>query len=175
MESLFENQTVYTQNLFMETRRASYAKFHKVFRMFLLVLSVIFMITALICLGIYLANKDVKVLVGGAALFVLSIVFLILHFQVYKFRANSAFRTSRALCPTGEYSYSIFSDNIELATSQSKQTIPVKQISRIFETENTICIMVQKTFLFLAKDGFIKGTASEFREFLKQTCGKKYM
>lgn len=175
MESLFENQTIYTRKLFMETQNASYSRFHKMFRMFLLILSVIFMIAALICLGIYLSNKDVKVLVGGAGLFVLSAAFLVLHFQAYKFRANSAFKTSRAMCPSGEHSYSIFSDSIELTTSQSNQTIQLDQVTKIFETENTFCIRVQKNFMFLAKNGFTKGTASEFREFLKQTCGKKYL
>ena len=175
MESLFENQTIYTRKLFMETQNVSYSKFHKTFRMFLLILSVIFMITALICLGIYLSNKDVKVLVGGAGLFVLSVAFLILHFQVYKFRANGEFKTNLAMCPSGEHSYSIFSDNIQLTTSQSNQTILLDQVTKIFETENTFCIMVQKKFLFLTKNGFTKGTASEFREFLKQTCPKKYM
>ncbi|MEI8201334.1 MAG: YcxB family protein [Eubacteriales bacterium] len=175
MESLFENQTIYTRKLFMETQNAAYSKFHKTFRMFLLILSVIFMITALICLGIYLANKDVKILVGGAGLFVLSVAFLILHFHVYKFRANGEFKTNLAMCPSGEHSYSVFSDNIQLTTSQSNQTIPLDQVTRIFETENTFCIMVQKKFLFFTKNGFTKGTASEFREFLKQTCPKKYM
>lgn len=174
MESLFENQTIYSRKLFMETQSAAYNRYHKTFRMFLLILAVIFMIAALIFAGIFIANENMNFLIGAIIFFVISFVLLILHFQAYKYRANSAFKTSRALNPSGEHSYSVYSDNIELTTSQSNQTILLEQISKIFETKSAFCIMVESTFLFLAKDGFTKGNYSDFRGFLKQTCGKKY-
>ena len=175
MSSLFENQTEYSHKLFMETQKAAYLKNRKTFRLFLLTLSVILLIGALILLGIYFANKDMRFLIGAAAAFVLSLIFFVLRFQAYRIRANSAFKTSRAMCPKGEYGYVIYSDKIELTTSQTKQTILFDQISQIFETKNTCCIMVQQKMLFVDKEGFTKGTYPGFKEFLIQTCGKKFM
>lgn len=175
MSSLFENQTMYSRKLFMESQQAAYLKNRKSFRMFLLTLSVVFMISALIVLGIYLANSDVRILIGAAAAFVLSGAFFALYFQAYRIRANSAYKTSRALSPTGEHNYSVFSEKIDIVTSLANRTIPIEQISKIFETKNTCCIMVQKKIFVIAKEGFTKGTFPELREFLIQTCGKKYI
>lgn len=174
MDSLFENKTIYTKKLFMETQREAYKRYHKTYRIFLLTLSVIFMISTLILFGIYFADKDMKLMFAAGGAFVLSIIFLILHFQGFRFRANSSFTTSRALCPTGEHNYSVFSDNIILVTAQSSQTILLDQISKIFETKNASCIMVRKTFFIIAKDGFTRGTYYDFRDLLKQSCGKKF-
>lgn len=175
MDSLFENQTTYTRKLFMETQRESYRKFHRTLRMFLLFLSVIFMIGALVSIGIYLADKDTRLLAGAIALFVLCVVFFLLHFNVYKIRARASFKSNRALCPSGEHNYSVFSDRIELVTSQTQQTILLDQLTRIFETENTCCCMVQKSFFFIEKNGFTQGNYAGFKELLNQNCGKKFV
>jgi len=175
MDSLFENQTTYTRKLFMETQRESYKRFKRTLRMFLLILSVVFMIGALVSIGIYLADKDTRLLAGAIAFFVLCIIFLVLHFNVYKIRAKAAFASNRALCPSGEHNYSIFGDRIELTTSQATQTVLFDQFTRIFETENTCCFMVQKTFFFIEKNGFTQGNYAGFKELLKQNCGKKFL
>ena len=175
MDSLFENQTTYSRKLFMETQRESYKRFHRPLRMFLLILSVVFMIGALVSLGIYLAGKDMRFLAGAIASFVLCVVFFLLYFSVYKIRARTAFKSNRALCPSGEHNYSIFSDRIELTTSQTKQTVLFDQLTRIFETENTCCLLVRKTFFFIEKNGFTQGNYAGFKELLKQNCGKKFL
>ena len=174
MDSLFENQTTYTHKLFMETQSESYRKYHRASRMLLLVLSVVCMLGALFCLGVFAANKDAMFLAGSIALFVLCIIFFYLYFNAYRIRANTSFKSNRALCPTGEHSYSVFSDRIELTTSQTHQTILFEQITRIFETENTCCFMVKKTFFFIEKNGFTQGNYAGFSELLKKSCGKLF-
>lgn len=174
MESLFENKTIYIRRLFMEASNAVYRKNRKFDRMVLLIISVILMISALVFLGIYLANKDIWDLVKAGGFFVLCVVFLILHFKAYVIRAKGVFKTNRALCPNGEYNYTVYSDRIEIASSQSTRTIPLEQITQVFETRNTCCFMVQKSLFFITKDGFVKGTYVEFKQFLKEACGKKF-
>jgi len=174
MESLFENKTIYTRHLFMEASNAAYKKNRRFNRMVLLIVSVIFMISTLVFLGIYLANKDIWDLVKAGGFFVLCVVFLILHFKAYLLRAKGAYKTSRALGPNGEHNYTVYSDRIEIATSQSTRTIPLEQISQVFESRNTCCFMVQKSLFFIVKDGFVKGTYVEFKQFLKEATGKKF-
>lgn len=174
MDSLFENQTTYTHKLFMETQRESYRKYHRASRLLLLVLSVICMLGALFSMGVFAANKDMRFLAGAIALFVLCVVVFYLYFNVYRIRANASFKSNRALCPSGEHSYSVFGDRIELTTSQTHQTILLEQITRIFETENTCCFMVKKSFFFIEKTGFTQGNYAGLQELLKKSCGKKF-
>lgn len=168
MQTIFENQFICTKDYYNE-----YYKYICFKRPIMLTINIILSISLIVNILSMIFPKLV-VLDANTAEANIATVLIILCLQVYVFFRNKNFAYNRALERNKgnpmEVKLSITEKDINIFTNSEKDmNIEFTNIGKIIETKNYyILVSKAKLTIALKKDGFIKGTASEFKEFLKQ-------
>lgn len=168
MQTIFENQFICTKDYYKE-----YYKYICFKRPIMLTINIILSISLIVNILSMIFPKLV-VLDANMAEANIVTVLIILCFQVYVFFRNKNLAYNRALERNKgnpmEVKLSITEKDINIFTNSEKyMNIEFTNIEKIIETKNYyILVSKAKLTIALKKDGFIKGTANEFKEFLKQ-------
>lgn len=168
MQTIFENQFICTKDYYKEYYK--YICFKKPIMLIInIILSISFIVSILSMIFPRLVALDATTAEANIAT-----VLIILCLQVYVFFRNKNLAYNRALERNKgnpmEVKISITEKDINIFTNSDKDmNIEFTNIEKTIETKNYyILVSKAKLAIALKKDGFIKGTANQFKEFLKQ-------
>lgn len=168
MQTIFENQFICTKDYYTEYYK--YICFKKPIMITInIILSISFVVSIL-----SMIFPKIVVLDANMAETNIATVLIILCLQVYVFFRNKNLAYNRALERNNgnpmEVKLAITEKNINIfINSEKDMNIEFTNIEKTIETKNYyILVSKAKLAIALKKDGFIKGTANEFEEFLKQ-------
>lgn len=168
MQTVFENQFVCTKDYYNEFYK--YICFKKPIMIIIniiLSISLIVNILSIIFPRVFLSNDNM-------AEVNIATILIILCIEIYVFFRNKNLAYSRAIergkgSPI-EIKLIITEKDINIfINSEKDMDIEFKNIEKTVETKNYYILLSKaKRAITIKKDGFIKGTENEFREFLKQ-------
>lgn len=168
MQTIFENQFICTKDYYKEYYK--YICFKKTIMVIInIILSINFIVSILSIIFPKLVVLDVNMAEANIAT-----VLIILCLQIYVFFRNKNLAYNRTLERNKgnpiEVKLLITEKDINIFTNSEKDiNIEFANIEKAIETKNYyILVSKAKLAIALKKDGFIKGTTKEFKEFLKQ-------
>jgi len=168
MQTIFENQFICTKDYYKEYYKYIYFK-----KPIILIINIILSINFIVSILSMIFPKLV-VLDANTAKANIATVLIVLCLQVYIFLRNKNLAYNRALERNKgnpmEVKLLIAEKDINIFINSKKDmSIEFTNIEKVIETKNYyILVSKAKQAISLKKDGFIKGTSKEFKEFLKQ-------
>lgn len=168
MKVLFENQYICTKNYYKEYYVGIYLK-KPIIVIFNIILSISFITNLLLMLFPKLGMQD-----SNTSLANIATILIILCIQIYVYISNVNIEYNRELernkgnCK--KISLIIAEDgNNVLISIENNVNIEFKNISKVIKTKNYYILLTKaKLGIALKKDGFIKGTAKEFEQFIEE-------
>ena len=168
MQTIFENQFICTKDYYKE-----YYKYICFKKPIMITINIILSISFIVSILSMIFPKIV-VLDANMAEANIATVLIILCLQVYVFFRNKNLAYNKALEKNNGNPMEVKLANTEkniniFINSEKDMNIEFTNIEKTIETKNYyILVSKAKLAIALKKDGFIKGTANEFEEFLKQ-------
>ena len=168
METIFENQFIHTKKYYSEYYKYTYLK-----RPLILVINIILSITLIITILSIIFPAFFVMTIANITANILTIL-ITWCIQIYIFYRSKNISYSRDLETNNgnpvEATLSVTNDNINISKNSAKDiNINLANIEKVIKTKNYyILVSKAKLGIVFKKDSFIKGTAKEFEEFLKQ-------
>lgn len=167
METLFENKTKYSQeeyDAFLESYRKEYEKSDTAWILY-------YFIFFGACMLIAFIEKEIFL---GIALLIGLLIYL--WFKIIK-PAKEVERDKKSHKVSGNFvnNYMFYKNIFKVENVDGKAQILYFKLYRVVETKTCFYIYISRQYAFIvSKSGFTKGTAEEFKQFLKKKMFTKY-
>lgn len=165
METIFENKIIITKEIISEYAQKNFKVFGKKYRMFVLLMVIISVISAL-------AALIIDRLIGVSAFFLLFAVFFLFMFHKgYVIKLNDTYRNLKGLHgEMPENKIKFYEDKFETTTTNSNLKIEYSKITKIAETRNLYLLFIEKQGVIISKTGFTVGESNKFKSFILEKC-----
>lgn len=167
MNKLFENETTYTANAYVQ-----FLRFHnKKYNMPYIAYTVFWAFLFFLC--IFLAfNSGARL--QGVVITIVLICFIIYRLVHPKMIVDKEFKSDK-LSDNNVNKFTFYDKEFEVSNKKGKFNIKYFMIHKIFETSDYFYLYVSKENAFLvSKYAFSLGSAKEFATFMKVKCKSKY-
>jgi hypothetical protein len=165
LEAIFENKIILSKEVIAECAERNYKVFGKKYRMFVLLMFIISVISAL-------AALIIDRLIGVSAFFLLfAIFFLFVFYKGHLIKLNDTYKNLKGL--HGELPENIikfYEDKFETSTSRSNLKIEYSKVTKITETRNLYLLFIEKQAVMISKTGFTGGESYKFKSFILEKC-----
>lgn len=164
MKTIFENKTLLTEDLYMSGIKQYYKIGHRFSRM----LAVAYATVMLGFAGFFLYDIN---LVLGIPFLLASILILFWQFKGYTITAKKSFKKFAILHQSHyevDIEYRFYDKRLEQETKKTELGVEYKNISDVYRFDDVLLLVYDKSVIVMDMQGFVKGSAQEVWEFMKQ-------
>lgn len=167
MKTFFENKTIYNKKLYLEAQVKWYKIHGKTTRYFAVAIGAFCLASAFYygSKGAYAASA-----VFGIACLAAGFIF----FRGNYFQAVKAYNQQKALFPKEGFYWIIQSNRMVRKTDTFDKEYYYQNINRVFETRNSICLVINGQIHIMDKSGFTHGSFQAFAKWLHKKCPKAF-
>lgn len=158
----YTNLTTLTKRQFYQFRERDFAEENDILRKTMYIVTAVLTIIAFVIFRM----KGLSILIFFDALLIL--ILLWINMYGYRFRAIKEFerlQSVRGVNP--DITYRFFEEYVQMETDKSTVRINYAQVDKLLETKDLYVLKVGDTGIIIARDGFMRGNRSAFKEFIE--------
>jgi len=164
MQPIFENKTCLNEDMYIKGIKEYYKIGHRLSG----IMAVAYGIVLLGFSGLFLYDLN---FIMGISFLLLGILILFWQFKGNIILSKRSFRQF-ALMHNSHYQvdmdFRFYESHMEQETEKTELAVEYKSISDLYDFEDILLIVYDKKVIMMDKGSFVKGTADEIRELLKQ-------